>query len=380
MPRDLDQVVGSRVERGGVASPKVKGGLRSRLFAHAWRGLAAAAVFVSLCVVFGEEEPAPAVESKNSLSGDFGLVAALNFAADGQTLLSTSWDKTVRIWDVGAMPAGFGEELARLPALEDVYDVTMSPDGQTVVVASTAGVAFWNWRDAGAVPEIVDEPGRSRALAFSPDGRSLLVGGFDGRVRLMDLESRRVSTTLGEPGDVVRGLWVTPDESLLIALSYNGELRFWDWASKRQVDGIEGSKKTVLAVAVSPDGETLALSRYWREPGEIELWDLETGELKARCRGHDGVTHALAYSRDGGTLASAGSDLRIRFWNAETGRSAGGIENTGGWVRVLEFSVDGRWLAYSGAWNRVQLKRIELPGLAVRTKSDAEVGGSAHEA
>jgi len=382
MPRDLRRWGGDRSEPAGGVESEGAGGWGAWLLVHAWRGMAAAAVFVGLCVVFGKDEPRPSAESKVSFNGDFGLVATLNFAADGETLLSTSWDKTVRVWGMGAMPPDFGEELARLPAFEEVYDVAMSPDGQSVVIAGAVGVAFWNWRDPGAVPEIVAEPGPSRSLAFSPDGHSLIVGGFDGRIRVMDLRSRHVSSTFGERGDVVRGLWINPDATLLISLAYNGDLKFWDWDSKRQVAGIDGATDTVLAVALSPDGKTLALSRYWRTPGEIELWDLETGRLKTRCRGHDGITHALAYSRDGGTLASAGSDLRIRFWNAATGRSAGGIENPGGWVRVLRFSVDGRWLAFSGVRDRVQLKRIELPGASAPTLSSAEAstaGRSGHD-
>lgn len=346
------------------------------MWAHAWRGLAAAAVFVGLCVIFGEDEPRPAAAGGKavSLSGDFGLVATLNFADDGETLLSTSWDKTVRVWNVAALPTDLGAEVTGLSALGLPYDVAMSPDGRAVVVAGAAGVAFWDWRAEGAKPEILTEPGPSRSLVFTPDGGSLIVGGLDGAIRVVDCRSKRVMASFGGSSDVVRGLWITPDGSALISLGYSGDLKFWDWRSKRAIRMIDGSTRTVLGVDLSPDGKTLALSRYWRTPGEVELWDLETGRLRTRCRGHEGVTHALAFSRDGETLASTGGDLKIRFWNVATGRAVGEVDNAGEWVRTLKFSVDGRWLAYTGACDRVQLKRIEAPGLAARPAPPAGSG------
>jgi len=363
MSRDQDQFPEDGVwDPEGFAAAET-GGRKFRLLPHLGRGLAAAAIFVGLCVVFGGDEPQRDSDNKErvSLSGDFGLVGSINFASDGQTLLSSSWDKTVRIWEVGAWPGAFGEELARLPSVAEIYDAAMSPDCRTVATAGVEGVLLWNWRDERSAAEVVADLGASRALAFTPDGRSLAVGGPGGEVRLLDLRTRRAKLLFDERGESIRRLWITPDGSLLIALGYNGGLRFWDWRRERLVEKIDGSAETVLAASLSPDGKTLALSRYWNTPGDIEIWDLETGRLKARCAGHEGIVHALAFSRDGGTLASAGSDLRLRFWNSATGDNTGQIEDVGGWVRVLKFSADGRWLAYAGARDRVELKRVDLP-------------------
>jgi len=363
---------------GGVVGA---GGWGVRFLSQAWRGLIAAAIFVGLCAVFGEDKPEPDSrdDGKVSLDGDFGLVGTINFSSDGETLLASSWDKTVRIWDVRGLWDEFGEELARLPVLSEIYDVAMSPDCRTVATAGVAGLTLWNWRDGGATAETIADLGASRALAFSPDGGSLAVGGSDGEVRLLDLRSRRVAPLFGDPGEAIRKLWITSDGSLLISLSYTGGLIFWDLERERMVEKIDGPTSDVLAACPSPDGKSIAISRYWKTPGEIEIWDLETGRLKARGWGHDGITQALAFSRDGGTLASAGSDLRIRLWDANTGRAVGEVDEVGEWVRVLKFSIDDRWLAYAGARDRVRLKRINPPGLATRAAPPSKsVESAAH--
>lgn len=369
MARDLERLsdVGDWNGEGFVAVGAV--GWWSRFLSHAWRGLIAAVIFVGLCAVFGEDDSRrdSAVEEGVSLHGDFGLVGTINFSSDGETLLSSSWDKTVRIWEMGVLGGGFGEELARLPVSTEIYDAAMSPDGRTVATVSASGLTLWNWRDGGAVAENVAGVGSSRAVAFSPDGDSLVVGGADGKIRLLDLRSGGVAPLFGNPGMSIRKLWITPDDALLISLSYNGNLTFWDRRREREVEKIDGSAWNVLAACPSPDGKTIAVSRYWGTPGEIEIWDLETGRLKAHCRRHDGIAQALAFSNDGRTLASAGSDLRIKLWNADTGLPAGEIDEVGEWVRVLKFSTDGRWLAYAGARDRVSLKRINSPNLANRS-------------
>lgn len=359
MPRDLGSLSEDVVWSDEGFRPARASRRGFRLLPHLGRGLAAAAIFVGLCVVFGGDEPsAGSVNDETiALSGDFGVVGTLNFGSEGEILLSSSWDKTVRVWDVGPRPDEFAEELARLPTSVEIYDVAISPDSRTIATAGVEGVALWNWRDGRSVAENVADLGPSRAVTFAPDGRSLVVGGGDGKIHLLDTRSRRTKFLFEQRGDAIRQLWVTSDGSLLITLSYGGSLKFWDWRRERLVEKIDGLVEAALAASPSPDGKSIAISRYWQSRREIEIWDLESGRLKARCPGHEGNAHALAFSRDGGALASAGSDLRIRLWNVETGQPLGEVDGVDEWIRVLKFSNDDQWLAFAGARDRVQFKR-----------------------
>ncbi len=101
-------------------------------------------------------------------------------------------------------------------------------------------------------------------------------------------------------------------------------------------------------VAFSPDGKTLALAS---RSGNVQLWNVATGELLESVKGHSGAVSAVAFSPDGRTLASGSFDQTVRLWNVPTRRElmqldAGSVEL--GSVVSLAFSPDGKHLLAGG--------------------------------
>ena len=110
---------------------------------------------------------------------------------------------------------------------------------------------------------------------------------------------------------------------------------------------IEGHKSVVTSLAFSPDGKTLASGG-----GNINLWDVNTGQQKHVFRGHGHSVRSLAFSPDGKTLASAGLDETIRLWDINTRQQKHVFRGHGHSVRSLAFSPDGKTLA-SASWKEV---------------------------
>ena len=73
----------------------------------------------------------------------------------------------------------------------------------------------------------------------------------------------------------------------------------------------------LFCLAYSPDGKTVATGGT--EPA-VKLWDAATGELRGKLEGHTDQVHALAYSTDGRRLASAGRDTLVLVWPTGAGR------------------------------------------------------------
>ena len=95
----------------------------------------------------------------------------------------------------------------------------------------------------------------------------------------------------------------------------------------------------------SPDGATLAGGEW----SDILLWEVETGDLKARLEGHADEVVSLAFSPDGATLASGSEDGRVRTWDVERGKPES-IFPAGARMPVA-ISPDGAVLASgSGSW------------------------------
>src|SRR5262249_12740406 len=98
----------------------------------------------------------------------------------------------------------------------------------------------------------------------------------------------------------------------------SNDIRLWDVATHRQISGpLTGHTNTVLSLAFSPDGKTLASSSG---DDTVRLWDVATGQPRgAPLRGHGDVVNDVAFSPDGAILASCSEDRTIRLWDL-TGR------------------------------------------------------------
>ena len=76
---------------------------------------------------------------------------------------------------------------------------------------------------------------------------------------------------------------------------------------------LQGHMRSVLCVAISPDGSRLATSS---EDGTVKLWDSQTGQEVLTLRGHTDIVPSVAFSPDGTQLATAGVDGTVQIREA----------------------------------------------------------------
>ena len=189
-------------------------------------------------------------------------------------------------------------------------------------------------------------------IAYSPDGTRLAVDSRIG-IWLYDAHTGTEVALLVETDPVitvtevglrvddyteyVNSLSFSPDGSTLASVS-QGEIRLWDVISgqlKATLGEHTGGNGSVL---FSPDGSTLASVSQ----GEIRLWDVISGQLKATLEDIWEVG-SLSFSPDGSTLVSTG-ERGIRLWDVVSGQLKATLgEHTG--VSSVSFSPDGSTLA-----------------------------------
>jgi WD40 repeat protein len=111
-----------------------------------------------------------------------------------------------------------------------------------------------------------------------------------------------------------------------------------DWSALLQT--LEGHTDSVEAIAFSKDGNTLASASGDRT---VRLWDPTTGQCRQTLEGHTDAVGAIAFSKDGNTLASASDDRTVRLWDPTTGQCRQTLEGIPT-MTSLSFSKDGCYL------------------------------------
>ncbi len=193
---------------------------------------------------------------------------------------------------------------------------------------------------------------RVASLAFSPDGRLLASGSWDGSIVLWEASTGRPLDRLTGHADAVTDLAFSPDGRLLASASFDWQVRLWPLSAAGEVQPsgvriLEGHTDWVSAVAFSPDGAQLASAGY---DGLILLWTLTAEPLRSR-RLADFSQHdfpeifCLAFSPDGRLLVAGGNDGQFRFWDARTGQSSGDAIQHDQSIIGLAFSPNGLLLA-----------------------------------
>jgi WD40 repeat protein len=140
---------------------------------------------------------------KDTLIGHTGDVMALSFSPSGKMIASAGWDGTIRLWDVK------GGKALRIMAGEPlrVSGVAFSPDGKSIVSSGGPGLRLfqvpsgnelWNIQFGGAVrdAEGTETAEDLSAVAFSPDGKTIVVGSTTGAVYFVEAGSGKVLRTL----------------------------------------------------------------------------------------------------------------------------------------------------------------------------------------
>ena len=127
----------------------------------------------------------------------------------------------------------------------------------------------------------------------------------------------------------VHKILFTKEGDRLVSVSADGSVRVWDTAtgdaqSVLRLKSGQGRWAEMYAVALAPDGDTLAIAGFAGR-GEmavpkIRLLSLGQEEIKRTLTGHHLSIHALSFSKDGKWLASAGNE-GLRLWNVATGSS-----------------------------------------------------------
>lgn len=287
-----------------------------------------------------------------TLTGHSDTVRSLAISPDGQTLVSASHDKTIKIWQLST-----GREIRTLRGHSHyIFTVAISPDGQIIASGSWDDtIKIWQLSTGREIRTLNDHSGDINSLVISPDGQLLASASDDKTIKIWRLNTGEKIGTLTGHYNWIRSLAISPDGQTLVSSGVDKIIKIWNLSTGREIRALTGHSSTICSLAISPDGETLVSGS---EDMTIKIWHLSTGKVLHTLIGHSDIVTCLAITLDGKTLFSGGFDNGIKIWRMSTGQALRTLTEHSGSVVALTISSDGKTLVSGSYDNTIKIWRV----------------------
>ena len=263
-----------------------------------------------------------------------------------------------------------------------IWNIVYSEDGEWLASASVDGtIRVWNPRVGHEVQQFNSHTLHFSNMAFSPDGQTLAVGEWDGTIWFYPSEP--VSGALGFKGHTgpVTSVAFHPNLPILATASTDGNLRVWSLETDTPAQikhDLLNRNVPLTSVAFSPDGRKLAVGRWARSPGTtLVVLERRGGHVIGEPLGvtyeisdqlqldrHWESVMGVAFSPDGETLAAGGAEGAVHLWAINSEEDIQSIPRVlprhKDSVFKVVFSPDGKTLASGSDDGTVLLWDIEL--------------------
>jgi WD40 repeat protein len=248
---------------------------------------------------------------------------SLAFSKDGKLLIAGGGTPAqfgeVQIWDAHTAKLLHSATLTN----DTVFGASLAPDSSRVAVGCADNtVHVFETSSGKELYKIGNHENWVLATVFGMDSKRLVSASRDRAAKIIDAQSgaflENVNLLRGELNAIARH----PKKDVVVI---GGEERYPyiylldrprnmkiadDTTLVRKLERQEGA---IFALDWSPDGSRIAVAGA---APSVNLYDAETGDLKAACKGHFAGIYSVAFSPDGASLATGGFDGKVRIYSS----------------------------------------------------------------
>jgi WD40 repeat protein len=289
---------------------------------------------------------AAAKESEKPLQG-------VAFSPDGSLLATVGDDGLIHTWD------------AETGAAIDVHEVgqtflsaiAFASSGKALIAGAGKTAALWDFTTEWKLERTIGAPDagsvfadRVTALDFSPDGKTLAVGGGEpsrsGEIKLFNIEDGKQILALKEPhSDTVNCLAFSPDGKQVASCAADRFVKLWNVADGKFVRSFEGHTHHVLGLTWRADGRVLVSSGA---DMVLKVWDTRSGDqLRTVQNQFTKEVTSVSFVADDMVVASGG-DSKVRLINATNGNNQRDFGGASEYMYSVAASADGKTIIAGG--------------------------------
>ncbi len=267
--------------------------------------------------------------------GHTDRVTSAVYSPDGKKILSASFDKTIKEWDLESATC-----LRTYQGHEDIVtSAVYSADGQKILSASTdLTIKEWDVASGNCLRTYQGHTSRVTSAVYSTDGQKILSASRDQTIKEWDVASGNcLRTYQGHEHFVYNAVYSANDQKILSA-SHDKTIKEWDVASGNCLHTYHGHEHGVSNAVYSPDSQKI-LSASIDET--IKEWDVVNGNCLQTCHGHTNSVTSAIYSADGQKILSASWDYTVKEWDVVSGTYLRTFQRRGDMV-FSAYSADGQ--------------------------------------
>jgi serine/threonine protein kinase len=280
------------------------------------------------------------------VEGHRGGTNAVAFTDDGDSIVTTGADGTLKLWNAAT------GAIVRTLELDDGPATSLAVLARRAITGHGDGsIAMWDLDRGDKLGSYRRNEANIWSVAFAGDPSQFLASSHDWAITLWDARTKSEPLHVFEAHEnAVQAVAFTQYGPYIASGSADRTVKLWSPVSPAPIRTYRGHRDFVTALAFSPDGKLLASAGL---DGSIRLWSTASSRLYRILSGHDGRITSIAFSPGGEVLASAGEDGTVRLWDFRRSRPV--RTHAGAAVKSLAFSPDGRRLAVASAEGNVRL-------------------------
>ncbi|MBO0789352.1 MAG: WD40 repeat domain-containing protein [Ktedonobacteraceae bacterium] len=255
---------------------------------------------------------------QRTFEGHTGSITSVSISGDGHWIVSSSEDKTIRIWDA---TTGHCMHIVEFPngSFNWVSAVRLSRDGRWIISGHHDGdVALWE----------------------TVTGRCICSFDGDAETQSADLDNDIIRTYTGHTGEIT-SLSISDDGHWIASGSQDGTVKLWDTLAECHQRTFEGHTGNITSVSISGDGRWIVSGS---QDHTVRIWEAVTGRCVHILQGHTAEITAVCISENGHWVVSGSKDTTVQYWDTVTGCRIQRFRTFSDEAETVCLSDDGDWI------------------------------------